>query len=146
MEAKEYAKLQLANKKVDKIKDFYFDESPEYKQFLIDDAIASMKEKLKKYGTSRDPSEFREPPQYSNPSEYKGFIMVICFYDNKYMALAKDRDTGSITLESIWFDDKNSAGKQIVKYIDIFRKQTTMKRLEELKDKQILKKSPITLN
>lgn len=146
MNAKEYAKLQLANKKVDKIKDFYFDESPEYKQYLIDDAIASMKEKLKKYGTSRDPSEFREPPQYSNPSEYKGFVMVICFYDNKYMALASDRHTGSITLESTWFDDKNSAGKQIVKYIDIFRKQTTLKRLNEIKAKNGHKKSKIFLN
>ena len=114
----------------------YHVDDPAYQQLLIDDAIGAMKEKLEKYGTSQDPSEWTDPPEYSNPTEHKGFVMVIVFYKNKYKGLAKEMDTGHTELYSDWFGDKNSAGKQIIKYVDLFRKQANMQHLDAMNAKR----------
>lgn len=135
MKAKEYEKLQQSLTKADRDK-FDLEDNPEYRQFLIDDALGSMKEKLLKYGTSRDPSEFTNPPEWSNPSEYKGFVIAICKYRDKYLGVAKELNTGSVDLEGDWHEDKNKAGQQIIKYINLFRKQAKMKRLDEIVDKR----------
>lgn len=135
MDAKKFENLQKSFHKVDRDKAFHFGDDKEYTDWLIKDAIRSMMEKVKKYGTSQDPSEWVNPPEYSNPSEYKDFVMIIVKYRDKYKGMAKSMD-GQYDLKSKWCDDMNTAGKQIVKYIDLFRKQSKPKRMDEIKELQ----------
>lgn len=148
MKAKDYAKLQQAARKVDRDKAFHFDQDPELKDYLIKDAIGSMISKVQKYGTSQDPEEWTNPPEFSNPSEHKGFVMIICKYKDKFKGIAKEVGTGSIDLAGDWLDDQNAAGKQIVKYIDLFRKQATMKKLEDIVEqrKRAMERSLLKIN
>lgn len=98
--------------------------SPEYIEYFKKESLKAMKDNLQKYGTSRDPSEFRDPPQYSNHTIYKGFAVMLIKYNKKFSGTALDTETGTFSLQSDWFDTEHEAGKQIFKYIDIFRKST----------------------
>ena len=121
--------------KVDRDKAFHFKDDKEYTDYLIKDAIRSMMEKVRKYGTSQDPSTWVNPPKYSEPAEHKGFVMLIVNYRDRFKAFARSMD-GVYDLSSDWHDKANDAGKQIVKYIDMFRKQVKLKRLDDLIEKR----------
>ena len=121
---------------------------PKYQDLLIKDAIASMKEKVEKYGTSQDPSEWTNPPEYSNPKEYKGFVMVLVYYKDRYRGLAKEMETGSVDLNTDWYEEKNKAGQEIMRYISLFRKQAKMAHLDKLNEQRnrAKERSKIILN
>jgi len=133
MDAKDYQKLQHSAKKVNRDDAFHFqfEKDQDYVQFLINDAMRSMIEKVKKTGTSQDPEEWTDPPEYSDYHIRKNFVMVVVKFRNKFRGIARSMDD-QFDLKTDWFTDKNKAGQQIVKYIDLFRNQANMKRLNDL--------------
>lgn len=135
MDAKERENLWKSLHKVNRDDDFHFKTNPEYTDYLIKDAIRSMMERVRKFGTSQDPSEWTDPPEYTLPTEHKGFVMMIVKYSGKFKGLAKSMD-GKYNLESSWSDTINGAGQQIVKYINLFRKQVNEKKLDDLIEKR----------
>lgn len=141
LDANEYTNIQHAMKKVDRDAAFHFqfESEQEYVDWLIKDAMRSMLEKVKKTGTSQDPEEWTDPPVWTEPHERKGFVVLVVYYRKKYRGLARSMD-GQFDLMTSWYEDKNSAGKEIVKYIDMFRKQSKPKVLDQITEMQLKRK------
>lgn len=117
MDAKNYEKLRVSLKPFDRDKQH----EPEIADAICKDAIADIVDRVKKYGTSQDSSEWKNDPVYSKTETYKDFAVMICFYDEKYQARAITID-GKYKLSSDWMGSAHEAGKYIHHIINAIRK------------------------
>ena len=119
LDAKTYENISKQMKALD-------ENNPEHRDILIKDAIRSMIDKVKRTGTSQDPSECVDDPVYSDPTTHKGYAVIICFYKNKYVGLARQLEplvTGGYlnNLQSSPKDSAHEAGAEVIKLINLIR-------------------------